>query len=102
MKKEQNSYYEAKAFVLVPQEVLANLIDGQERILKALTNQSKETETIGDYIPESQAKRLLGRKTTWFWNLRKSGKLTFSKVGNKIFYSKANILKFMEGERNEK
>jgi hypothetical protein len=58
-----------------------------------------KVDTIGDYITEKEAKIILGRNTTWFWNLRKNGQLQYSKIGNKVFYSKANILKFIEGKK---
>ena len=87
---------EAKTMVLVPQETLTQLIAGQERILRVLSERTDKQDSIGDYISENDAKKILGRKSTWFWTLRKKGKLAFTKVGNKIFYSRADILSFIE------
>ena len=96
MNKKGNLLSEAKAMVLVPQETLVQLIAGQERILRAISERAEKKDSIGDYISETEAKKILGRKSTWFWTLRKKGKLAFTKVGNKIFYSRADILSFIE------
>ena len=54
-----------------------------------------------NYIPESEAKKLLDKKTTWFWQMRTNGKLPFSKVGNKVFYQKSDIVKLLENNKSE-
>ena len=94
--KKENLLTEAKTMVLVPQETLVLLIAGQERILRAISEKAERKDSIGDYISETEAKKILGRKATWFWSLRKNGKLAYTKVGNKIFYSRADILSFIE------
>jgi hypothetical protein len=82
--------------ILVTPAFLQEVMERQERILSILAKMTDQKETIGDYISESDAKKMLGRNTTWFWNLRKTGKLPFSKVGNKVYYSKADIFKILE------
>ena len=65
----------------------------EDSIKKAISNSSsdKENSKLGDYIEEKEAKQLLGRKTTWFWNLRTSNQLPFYKVGNKVYYKLSDI-----------
>ncbi len=96
MKDKKQIPLEGQIMSLVPQETLIQLIAGQERILRAISEKAEKKDSIGDYISETEAKKILGRKSTWFWNLRKKGKLAFTKVGNKIFYSRADILSFIE------
>ena len=54
-----------------------------------------DSEILGDFIDQKQAAQFLGRKGTWFYNMKKSGRLPFSKVGSKTFYSKADLLKIL-------
>jgi len=97
----QQTPKQTNSFVLIPGEFLDSISHQQETILKLLQGKSEPPgQTIGDYVSESEAAKLLGRKTTWFWNLRKAGTLAFTKVGNKVFYSKADLLQLME--RNKK
>lgn len=99
--KRDATIFETKTMVLVTPEFLQEILNLQDRILQILTSMTDQKETIGDYISESDAKKILGRNTTWFWNLRKTGKLQFSKVGNKVFYSKADIFRFLEGNKRK-
>ncbi len=92
---------ETKTMVLVTSEFLQEILNRQDRILQILTSMIDQKETIGDYISEINAKKMLGRNTTWFWNHRKNGKLPFTKVGNKVFYSKADIFRFLERNKRE-
>jgi hypothetical protein len=59
-------------------------------------NPSNSSSELGDYIEEKQAIQILGRKTTWFYNMRQAGKLPFTKVGSKTFYSKADLLNILD------
>jgi hypothetical protein len=61
----------------------------------------QNVDSVGDYIEEKQASQMLGRKTTWFYNMRISGKLPYTKVGSKTFYSKSDLLKIMENNRKD-
>ena len=83
------------SLALIPAEFLDQLLKNQERILELLRQQEEGQGPLGDYIPESEARRMLGRKTTWFWNLRSKGLLSFSKVGNKVYYAKSEILRLI-------
>lgn len=89
-------------YVLVSHSLLVEISQRQLEILRFLHEGREQGNSIGDFIPESEAQKLLGRKVTWFWNMRKKGALSFSKVGNRIFYSKADILKLLLQNKSEK
>jgi hypothetical protein len=79
------------ALQLVPQSFLEGIAETQNKILEQLRKLKQPENTVGDYISETQAKKLLKKRTTWFWNKRTSKELPFTKVGNTIYYSKADI-----------
>ena len=83
---------------LIPQSFIDSIKEDQQKIIKLLSN-SHSNQNLGDYISESEAKKLVGRQTTWFWGMRTSGQLMFTKVGNKIFYSKDDIIKLLDGNK---
>jgi hypothetical protein len=84
-------------YFIVPNNWLQTISEKQQQILSLLENKvASEHNGIGGYISESEAKKLLGRKTTWFWNMRSSGRLAFSKVGGKTFYMKQDIINLLE------
>ena len=47
------------------------------------------------YITEQEAKTMLGRGTTWFWELRKAG-LPHSKLGGQVYYKRKDLLELLE------
>jgi len=81
-------------FSLVSDEVLDEIKNNQLKILSFFEASKKDQLT--DYITENQAKELLKKKSTWFWQMRKSGQLKFSKIGKAIYYSKQDIIKLFE------
>ena len=85
-------------YLIIPKQWLQAISEKQDRILSLLENgnYANPEDCIGDYVSEEEAKRQLGRKTTWFWNLRTSGELPFAKVGKKIFYLKSDIKKLID------
>jgi hypothetical protein len=85
-----------QSFVLTPQDSLNEILKVQKEIISVLSKGENQSAGIGDWIPEKEAQKILGKKVTSLWDLRKRGKLTFTKVGNKVFYSRNNIIKFME------
>lgn len=93
-----------QGLLLIPREWLQSLMQKQDKILSLLEkgDVSSANECVGDYISEDEAKRQLGRKTTWFWNLRTTGILPFSKIGKKIFYLKSDIKKLIEKNMKHK
>lgn len=87
-----------EGYYLVPKAWLQAIAQKEDRILSLLENGNiaNPNDCIGDYISEDEAKRQLGRKTTWFWSMRTTGQLPFSKTGKKIFYLKSDIKKLIE------
>lgn len=83
----------------VPREELVEI----KQMLKELLTSSKGDHypKLGDWIDEKEAQKLLNRKATWFWERRKNGELVFTKVGNKVMYSRESILAFLNENRKE-
>lgn len=54
------------------------------------------SETIHGYVSESDAKNLLNRKTTWFWQQRKSGSLEYKKIGSTVYYKKDDLMNLLK------
>ena len=87
--------------VIVPYEKLDDLMQKVNKISEAIVQAKPERNVLGDYISEKQAKELLSKGTTWFWNKRKSGELTGRKAGNQWYYRKSDIQRFIEnGEKS--
>jgi hypothetical protein len=87
--------------VIVPYEKLDDLMQKVNKISEAIVQAKPERNVLGDYISEKQAKELLSKGTTWFWNKRKSGELTGRKAGNQWYYRKSDIQCFIEnGEKS--
>lgn len=82
-------------FVLVPQEEFNRLSELQQEILDQLRGTSTNLPGLGDFIPREEAERILGRKGTTLWKLRKEGKIKSSKMGSEVFYSKQSILDYL-------
>ncbi len=87
-----------EGYLIIPRAWLHEILEKQDKIISLLENRYglDEPGIIGDYMTEEEAKRRLGRKTTWFWNLRTSGELGYAKVGKKIFYLQDDIKKLIE------
>jgi len=83
---------------IVPYDKMDELLEKLTKLSEVL-NQDKgqEHSVLGDYITEKEAKDLLSKGTTWFWNKRQSGELTGRKAGNQWYYRKSDILNFIEG-----
>ena len=84
-----------ESFVLVPRAWLESLADKQQRILEHLERKQSQNLT-GRHISEEDARKELGKGSTWFWERRKTGELPFVKVGGKVYYNKADLLKLFE------
>ncbi len=89
-------------FYIVPGHILDKLLEGQTKILELLKNNGIGKSTLGDYITETEAKKLLGRKTTWFWTRRQNGMLPYSKIGATIYYSKQDLMKLLASNHSQK
>lgn len=83
--------HEQPNLVLVPVQML----DEIKHLIHELKSQKEQElnkpEVLGEFISEKEAQKLLGRRTTWFYEQRRSGRLPFSKVGSKVFYRTKDI-----------
>jgi hypothetical protein len=57
----------------------------------------KKPLSVNDYISEREAKKLLTRGTTWFWEQRKKG-LPSYKMGAEVYYKKSDLLILMKSK----
>jgi hypothetical protein len=99
----QDTKIQYEKLVLVPMKKLEEIQEGQKQILEAVSSIPESRPVLkgligNKYIPESEAQKMLGRKTTWFFNMRKSGKLEFKKLGGRTYYSLEDIEKLLNGE----
>ena len=85
-------------FYLVPKEVLDDFIKAAQdfRRMQELLEKDTSSRALGDYIPEEEAMKLLGRGKTWFWDKRKSGKLPGKKAAGRWYYRLMDIQKYIE------
>lgn len=75
------------ALLLIPNHRLEAIEEAQAEILALLKGRSPSTAEELNYVDEKRAIQLVGKRATWFWQMRTSGKLKFTKVGAKVFYS---------------
>ena len=75
-------------------EILEKLKNIETKLEKQL---DKKLESVDDFIPEREAKKLLTRGTTWFWEQRKKG-LPFFKLGAEVYYKKLDLLILMKSK----
>jgi hypothetical protein len=69
-------------------------------ILEKLENIEQKLEkplSVEDYISEREAKKLLTRGTTWFWEQRKKG-LPSYKLGAEVYYKRSDLLILMKSK----
>ena len=78
------------------EEQMKSLIEYSIKKVIGTVTPDKQPHKLGDYIEEKEAKHLLGRKTTWFWNLRNTGRIPYTKVGNKVFYKLNDIVNLLD------
>ena len=64
--------------------------------LKEIEDKLNRPKSIDDYVSELEAKKLLGRGTTWFWERRKAGELHYTKLGGQVYYLKSDLVKYLE------
>lgn len=91
-----------KTFVLIPEEILDELIQAI-RDLKKIQNifgQEDRSGVLDDFITEEKAREMIGRGTTWFWNKRKSGELPGKKAAGRWYYKVTDIIKYIENGRS--
>lgn len=82
---------------IVSEDFLEQINEKQDKILNLLQDGIPLTQN--DFITESQAKGILQKKSTWFWQMRKNGLLPFRKIGKSIYYSKTEINLLLENSK---
>lgn len=82
---------EHQSLVLVPVQLVDEIKQLLSEIKGKQTFDSGQDTILGEFIPEKEARKILGRKTTWFYEQRRSGRLPYSKVGSKVFYRTKDI-----------
>ena len=55
--------------------------------------------TMKDWVTEEEIRNLTGFKSTKLWQLRKHGKIVFSKVGRRTFYLLPSLLDLIENNK---
>lgn len=65
----------------------------QQEILNRL--EDYEEGRLGDYITEEKAQKVLGKKKSWFSNLRIFDKFPFTKLGSTVWYKKDDLLQLL-------
>ncbi|MEI6766783.1 MAG: hypothetical protein WCM76_14225 [Bacteroidota bacterium] len=84
-------------FALIPYEKMDELMEMMKKMQTFLHQGNKQEQgALDDYILEKDAKVLLQKGTTWFWNKRRSKEISGKKAGNQWYYLKSEILKFIE------
>lgn len=85
-------------FMIIPKTILDQILEKTDKILLKLDGESinGKQSLPADYLTEAQAKKMLDRSTTWFWNMRKDGFLPWSKLGGKNYYRKQDIQKLLD------
>ena len=64
--------------------------------LKDIEDKLYKPKSLDDYVSEFEAKKLLGRGTTWLWERRRSGELPYTKLGGQVFYLMKDLVKYLE------
>lgn len=88
----------AKIFMMVDRDQLKEIVEQSVRKAisqKANVNQVRGSQ-LGDFIPQSEAMKILNKKTTWFHLKRKSGELPAIKSANQWWYKKEDLEAFVK------
>ena len=89
-----------QSILIIPEEFMQKLSQQQDKIIELLSTHS--TNPTADCITEKEAREIFKRKTTWFWQMRKSGILPFSKIGKSVYYSINDLKTLMENSKISK
>lgn len=93
-----------QSFSLLPNEKLKELDQKLDIILSLLQKKSKENSLNiigGKWISEKDAQKILGKKATSLWKMRRDGELSYTKIRNDVFYDFECILKRFEKNKQE-
>lgn len=90
-----------------PLELIANLLAQAPQILEGIQDikntqqeilnrlDDYEEGRLGDYVTEEKAQKVLGKKKSWFSNLRVFEKFPFTKLGSTVWYKKDDLLQLL-------
>ena len=70
------------------------------QIFKKLEDIEKRLEkplTVNDYVSERDAKEMLKRGTTWFWEKRNQG-LPWFRLGVEVYYKRSDLLTLFQNQ----
>jgi hypothetical protein len=70
---------------MIPHETLEAIERNQVEILELLKSKTSTGSEQLNYVDEKKAIQIIGKKATWFWQMRKTGVLKYTKVGAKGF-----------------
>ena len=87
MKHNKPQENQETGLFLIPNHRLQAIEEAQAEILAILKGKDSLTIEALNYVDEKKAIQLVGKRATWFWQMRTSGKLKYTKVGSKVFYS---------------
>jgi len=82
---------------LIPEDILDTLVAKQDRILELL--EAKRDATLAGYVTEKIASTTINKKTTWFWQMRKTGRLSYKKIGKTSYYLLSDIYSLLQTEQ---
>jgi len=94
----RNKMNKNQQFVMVQTEDLEAMSKMIKEMHQHLLEKQSSPKLLNEYISEGDAKKEFGRKTTWFWTQRRSGRLSPKRLGNRIYYLKADLLKLFDEE----
>ena len=89
-----------ESILFIPEEFMKEISQKQDKIIELLNDRNEKSTT--DFITEKEAKDIFKRKSTWFWQMRKTGILPFSKIGKSIYYSVSDLKSVMENSKTNK
>lgn len=90
-------------FFLLPKDEYNKLNSKLDKILSQLNLSEKDTGgVIGKkWVTEKKAQEITGKKGTTLWKMRNEGKLTYTKLNNRVYYDLESILFLLEENKTE-
>ena len=97
-----NNFKPHSTFYMIPAEVMDELLEVVKdlRELRTELTVKGKSDALGDYISEEEAMEILKRGKTWFWNMRKTGKLLGKKAAGRWYYQLDAITNFIENGKS--
>ena len=86
-----NETNNGEIMVMVPLSLLNTIDRKQDKLLKLLKSENSNAPALKEYLSEEEARTMLKKGKTWFFNMRSEGKLTGLKVGGTRYYKLTEI-----------